>query len=82
MILINAGLTPQRYQSGEINHSSRISKRGNAAMRTLLFEAANILITWGRRFSTLKAWAVRLAAGKSLKKAAVAAARKIAMVLL
>lgn len=76
------GLTPRRYQSGEIDYSGRISKRGNAAMRTLLFEAANILITRVRRFSPLKAWAVRLAARKGFKKAAVAAARKIAVVLL
>ena len=76
------GLTPRRYQSGEIDYSGRISKRGNGAMRTLLFEAANVLITRVRRFSPLKAWAVRLAARKGFKKAAVAAARKIAVVLL
>ena len=76
------GLTPRRYQSGEIDYSGRISKRGNSAMRTLLFEAANVLITRVRRFSPLKAWAVRLAARKGFKKAAVAAARKIAVVML
>ena len=76
------GLTPRRYQSGEIDYSGRISKRGNSAMRTLLFEAANVLITRVHRFSPLKAWAVRLAARKGFKKAAVAAARKIAVVML
>ena len=76
------GLTPRRYQSGEIDYSGRISKRGNGAMRTLLFEAAGVLITRVRRFSPLKAWAVRLAARKGFKKAAVAAARKIAVVML
>jgi transposase len=76
------GLTPRRYQSGEIDYSGRISKRGNAAMRILLFEAANVLITRVRRFSPLKAWAVRLAARKGFKKAAVATARKIAVVML
>ncbi|MCH6587082.1 MAG: IS110 family transposase, partial [Proteobacteria bacterium] len=76
------GLTPRRYQSGEIDYSGRISKRGDGAMRTLLFEAANVLITRVRRFSPLKAWAVRLAARKGFKKAAVAAARKIAVVML
>ena len=76
------GLTPRRYQSGEIDYSGRISKRGNAAMRTLLFEAANVLITRVRRFSPLKAWAVRLAARKGFKKAADATARKIAVVML
>ena len=76
------GLTPRRYQSGEIDYSGRISKRGDGAMRTLLFEAANVLITRVRRFSPLKAWAMRLAARKGFKKAAVAAARKIAVVML
>ncbi len=76
------GLTPRRYQSGEIDYSGQISKRGNGAMRTLLFEAANVLITRVHRFSPLKAWAVRLAARKGFKKAAVAAARKIAVVML
>ena len=76
------GLKPRRYQSGEIDYSGRISKRGDGTMRALLFEAANVLITRVRRFSPLKAWAVRLAARKGFKKAAVAAARKIAVVML
>jgi len=76
------GLTPRRYQSGEMDYSGRISKRGNSGMRTLLFEAANVLITRVRRFSPLKSWAMRLAARKGFKKAAVAAARKIAVVML
>jgi transposase len=76
------GLTPRRYQSGEMDYSGRISKRGDSAMRKLLYEAGNILITRVRRFSCLKAWAVRLAARKGHKKAAVAAARKIAVVML
>jgi transposase len=76
------GLTPRRYQSGEIDYSGRISKRGDGAMRSLLYEAANVLITRVHRFSPLKSWAVRLAARKGFKKAAVAAARKIAVVML
>ncbi len=51
-------------------------------MRALLYEAASVLVTRVRRFSSLKAWAVRLAARKVFKKAAVAAARKIAVVML
>ncbi len=74
------GLTPRRYQSGE--YSGRISKRGNSGLRALLYEAASVLISRVRRFSSLKAWAVRLAARKGFKKAAVAAARKIAVVML
>ena len=51
-------------------------------MRALLYEAASALITRVRRFSPLKSWAVRLAARKGFKKAAVATARKIAVVML
>ena len=76
------GLTPRRYQSGEMDYSGRISKRGDSAMRALLYEAASALITRVRRFSPLKSWAVRLAARKGFKKAAVATARKIAVVML
>ncbi len=51
-------------------------------MRALLYEAASALITRVRRFSPLKSWAVRLAARKGFKKAAVATACKIAVVML
>ena len=75
------GLTPRRYQSGEINRSGRISKCGDGEMRRLLVSAATTLMTQVRRFSPLKSWAVRLSSRKGFKKAAVAAARKIAVIL-
>lgn len=50
-------------------------------MRKLLYEAANFLITRVPKFSPLKSWAVKLAEKKGLKKATVAAARKIAVIL-
>lgn len=50
------GLTPRRYQSGEVDYSGRISKRGDAAMRRLLYEAASTLINRVKRYSPLKAW--------------------------
>lgn len=75
------GLTPRRYQSGETDYSGRISKCGDTAMRALLFEAAATLIRQVKRFSALKSWAVRLTARKGFKKAAVATARKIAVIL-
>ena len=76
------GLTPRRYQSGETDYSGRTSKCGDAAMRGLLFEAASCLIRQVKRFSPLKSWAVRLAGRKGFKKAAVATARKIAVLML
>jgi len=75
------GLTPRRYQSGEIERSGRISKCGDAEMRCLLVSAATSLMTQVRRFSPLKSWAIRLSARKGFKKAAVATARKIAVIL-
>ena len=75
------GLTPRRYQSGETDWSKRISKRGDGAMRKLLYEAANILIQRVARFSPLKAWAMRLVARRGMKKAIVATARKLAVIM-
>ena len=75
------GLTPRRYQSGEIDRSGRISKCGDGDMRRLLVSAATSLMTQVRRFSALKSWAVRLSGRKGFKKAAVATARKIAVIL-
>lgn len=76
------GLTPRRFQSGDVDRSGRISKCGDREMRSLLFEAAVCLIRIVKRFSSLKSWAVRLAARKGQRKAAVATARKLAVLLL
>ena len=76
------GLTPRRHQSGEIDWSGRISKCGDGVMRSLLFEAATTLITRVRKFSALKSWAIRLAGRRGFAKAAVATARKIAVLML
>ena len=76
------GLTPKRYQSGEIDWSGRISKRGDKAMRSLLVESASTLIRNVKTFSALKSWAIRLAGRKGFRKAAIATARKIAVLML
>jgi transposase len=75
------GLTPRRYQSGEVDYSGRISKCGDSGTRALLVEAAASLISTVKRFSALKAWAVRLVARKGFKKASVATARKLAVIM-
>jgi transposase len=75
------GLTPKKYQSGEIDRPGRISKVGDAMVRTALFEAANVMLTRAVRFSTLKAWALRVAGRHGMKKAKVALARKLAVVM-
>jgi transposase len=75
------GLTPRQYASGETSRSSRISKRGDCLTRTHLFEAANALLTRGTRFSSLKAWGLRLAKKAGFRKAKTAVARKLAVIL-
>ena len=75
------GLTPKKYQSGEIDRTGRISIVGDAMVRTALFEAANVMLTRAVRFSTLKAWALRVAGRHGMKKAKVALARKLAVVM-
>jgi transposase len=76
------GLTPKRHQSGEVDWSGRVSKSGDGTMRGLLFEAASCLIRQVKRFSLLKSWAVGLAGRRGFRKAAVATARKIAVLML
>ena len=76
------GLTPKRHQSGEVDWSGRVSKCGDGAMRGLLFEAASCVIRQVKRFSPLKSWAIRRAGRRGFRKAAVATARKIAVLML
>jgi transposase len=75
------GLTPSTYQSGEVDWTGRISKVGDAMVRTALFEAANTMLSRVTRFSALKAWTLRIAKLRGLKRAKVALARKLAVVL-
>ena len=58
---VHIGLTPRRYASGEVDRSGGISKCGNGALRTLLFEASVTMLTRSTKWSRLKAWGVRLA---------------------
>lgn len=76
------GLTPRRYQSGATDWSGRVSKCGDNTMRRLLFEAAFSMIHRVQRFSPLRSWAVRLAGRRGFAKAAIATARKLAVLML
>ena len=75
------GLTPRKYQSGETDVTGRISKIGDAGVRTALYEAANIILTRPVKGSALKSGAARLAVRAGMRKAKVALARKLAVVL-
>jgi transposase len=75
------GLTPKKYQSGETDVTGRISKIGDASVRTALYEAANVILTRPVKASSLKSWAMRVAKRAGMRKAKVALARKLAVVL-
>jgi transposase len=75
------GLTPRRYQSGEHDNPGRISKAGDAEVRTVLYAAANALLSRSQRWSALKAWGMRLQKTRGRQKALVALARKLAVIM-
>lgn len=76
------GLTPKKYQSGETDYTGRISKMGDATVRTALYEAAHIMLIKPIKGCTqLKSWAMRIARRAGMKKAKVALARKLAVIL-
>jgi transposase len=61
-------LTTRRYASGEIDWTGRISKCGDAMLRSYLYEAANVLLTRVAKWSALKAWGIRLETGRRLSR--------------
>ena len=75
------GLTPRRYQSGETDNPGHISKAGDADVRVALYAAANSMMTRSISWSSLKAWGVRLMKTKGNRRAVVAVARKLAVVV-
>ena len=76
------GLTPKKYQSGETERSGRISKIGDAAVREALYQAAHIMLVKPLKgCSALKSWAMRIARRAGPRKAKVALARKLAVIL-
>jgi transposase len=74
------GLVPKKYQSGQIDRHGRITKRGDEMTRSMLYEAAHVMLTRGR-FCSLKAWALRIAQKRGHKRAKVALSRKLAVVM-
>lgn len=75
------GLTPRKHQSGEVDRTGRISRWGDAMMRSALYEAAQVLLTRVKRWSALKAWAAQVSRRRGHKKAIVALARRIGVIL-
>jgi transposase len=76
------GLTPKKYQSGETDYTGRISKIGDSAVRTALYEAAHIMLTKPvKGCSQLKSWAMRIVRRAGMSKAKVALARRLAVIM-
>ena len=75
------GLTPRRSQSGEFDFDGHISKAGDAEVRRALYVAANSILTRSGRWSPLKVWGMKLKKNRGHKKAVVAVARKLAVIL-
>jgi transposase len=75
------GLTPSKYQSGEIDRTGAISRCGDEMMRAVLYEAAQSMLVVSKKWSWLKAWAMKIARHRGMKKAIVALARRLAVIM-
>jgi transposase len=75
------GLTPAKYQSGENDRTGAISRCGDEMMRMMLYEAAQSMLARAAKWSWLKAWAMKIARHRGMKKAIVALARRLAVIM-
>lgn len=75
------GITTRRYQSGEVDYDDHISRRGDTDVRSLLYEAATVILIRSSAESTLRAWGLALKERISFKRAAVAVASKLAVTM-
>jgi transposase len=75
------GLTPAKYQSGENDRTGAISRCGDEMMRMMLYEAAQSMLVRAVKWSWLKAWAMKIARHRGMKKAIVALARRLAVIM-
>ena len=75
------GLTPAKYQSGENDRTGAISRCGDEMMRMMLYEAAQSMLVRTAKWSWLKAWAMKIARHRGMKKAIVALARRLAVIM-
>jgi transposase len=75
------GLTTRRYQSGEVDYGGHISRRGDNHLRGLLYEAAVVILTRTTADSALRTWGLKLKEKVEFKRAAVAVARKLAVIM-
>ena len=76
------GLTSRRWQSGaSIDVQGRISKAGDGDVRRALYEAASALLTRYKKKDKVKSWGLAIRKRSSHRKATVAVARKLAVIM-
>lgn len=76
------GLTPRKYASGEVDYDGHITKCGDAFLRAHLFEAAKVLLSRSTKTDNfLRNWGLEVAKRGSMKKACVAVARRLAVIM-
>jgi transposase len=75
------GLIPSKYQSGQNDRTGGISRCGDEMMRMMLYEAAQSMLVRSAKWSWLKAWAMKIARHRGMKKAIVALARRLAVIM-
>ena len=68
-------------QSGEVDYVGSISKCGDRRVRTLLYEAANVMLTRYKGQLKLKDWAFAIAKRSTMRKARVALARRLGIIM-
>ena len=78
---VHLGLTPKKYASGEVDFNGRITKSGDSLLRSHLYEAAQCLLTRVTKWSSLKAWGLKIAKRSSMKKAIIAVSRKLTVIM-
>ena len=80
-VVDGSGAIKWRNQSGERDYKGRISKAGDPMLWSALYEAANSLLVRVKRPCALQTWGKALAEAKGAKRARVAVARKLAILL-
>lgn len=81
MVGAHFGMTPKKYQSGEIDVNGGISRIGDVTVRTALYQAAHIILSKTTPYSSLKSWAMQVAKRRGMQRAKIACARKLAIIL-
>src|SRR5262249_18375442 len=75
------GLTPAKYKSGGADRTGAIARGGEEMMRMMLYEAAQSMLVRSTKWSWLRAWAMKIARHRGMKKAIVALARRLAVIM-